>query len=101
MKTLFERKENEFQYQAVKRFAKDCTKEELANKIIEIITSKVDDWEAVSKIDYLCKCITKDSSSKIDISVSVPSFKPKIKYIKEDFNLKKMFKMIFNKDVEG
>ena len=56
---LFPKKENELSYQAVERFAKKSSKEELAKKITEIITSNLTDWEIISEIDFLCRAVLK------------------------------------------
>jgi len=57
---LFPKKEGELSYQAIERFAKTCSKKELAKKIGEIITSNWTDWEVISEIDFLCKAVVKE-----------------------------------------
>ena len=57
-------KEGELAHQVAERFAKECTKEELAKKILEIIEDTNTDWERVNMIAYLCKSVLKSEVEK-------------------------------------
>ena len=52
-----EKKENELYCDVAKRFAKNSTKEQFAQKILKIIESEMSDFEVISDISNLCKNI--------------------------------------------
>lgn len=53
-------KEGELAHQVAERFAKECTKEELAKKILEIIEGNNTDWETINMVAFLCQSVDKE-----------------------------------------